>query len=119
MPQYNAVLVEALLKVPELLPAVLLAWKTRGMGVRVLRLISKEIGRAAMQAVRCCSLQIGQGAQPNPRQSLHALSAATNLEELNVSLQFTYGGWKMLEGNLHHTLGKTHIWHRSQSWQYH
>lgn len=88
--------------VPQLLPAVLSYWeqwplqwssascKYIKVGIRVLRLVNKETYRAALRAVHSCSLQVGQGAKPDPHQVVQVLQHAS-LEEMRMTVLLNAG----------------------------
>lgn len=86
--------------VPELLSSCLSSWKSTGVGMRQLRLVSKDIGCAALQAVKSCSLQVGEGADPNPRQLAHLMRFAS-LKEVNLSVLVTSGELAVGDRALH------------------
>lgn len=76
--------------VPELLSSCLSSWKSIGVGMRELRLVSKDIGCAALQAVQSCSLQVGEGADPDPCQFAHLMRFAS-LKEVHLNVLITSG----------------------------
>lgn len=86
---------DMLRKVPDLLPSILSTWpKTAGSdgdGIRVLRLVSKEVGRAALQAVHSCSFQVGDEAKHDPTQLAKMLSIATSLQKVEVIVTIASG----------------------------
>lgn len=63
-------------KVPDLLTYSLNAWISRTAGIRAMRLVSKDLASLVPTAVRSCSVQIGEGAVPNPLQVTGLLNHA-------------------------------------------
>ncbi|MEW5302724.1 MAG: hypothetical protein WDW38_004165 [Sanguina aurantia] len=53
--------------------------------IRALRLVSKDVGGCALQEVKQCSVQLGVGASPEPRQILHVLRCS-RLESIRVTI---------------------------------
>lgn len=82
---------QALLKthcaVPELSDTCLSCWGSRGAGIRQLRLVSLGTG---MQAVQKCTLQLGDGANPEPHQ-LAWLLKSPQLKKLKISVLIISG----------------------------
>lgn len=76
--------------VPQLLPACLSSWEPGGKGLGVLRLVNKEISRAAVRAVRSCALQVGEGAWPDMDHVVRVLSLA-KLEDLKLAFLTSSG----------------------------
>lgn len=77
--------------VPDLLPRYLLqVWPTTGMSIRQLRLVSKEVGRIALTAVRKCSVDINFLDFPTPEQAV-SLFGNARLDSLEVNAIFTVG----------------------------
>lgn len=62
-------------KVPQLLESFVNAWPSRGAGIRVLRLVNKELSTMAMTAVQSCAVQIGKDACSNLEQVTRLMSA--------------------------------------------
>lgn len=77
-------------KVPELLQSCLTSWVSRGFGIRQLRLVSKDVGSGALQAVQSCSLQVGDEAQPDPHQLVQLMSFA-HLKEVKIKVLIISG----------------------------
>lgn len=78
--------------VPDLLDNHVLAlWRTRGTGIRVLRLVCKEMGSVAMQGVTSCSLELGMGAMPASTQKFAVLLSRGHLKRLSCTV-ITYPG---------------------------
>lgn len=90
MPACGSDLAHTLGEVPELLLTCLTSWKSRGLGVRELRLVSKDIGSAALQAVQSCTLQVGEGVYPDPHQ-MAQLMRNTHLIEVNLTILVVTG----------------------------
>lgn len=90
MNQHAPDLLNTLGVVPDLLPSCLSSWKSNIIGIRELRLVSRDIGSAALQAVQSCSLQVGEGAHPNPQKFARMMSLAF-LKEVDLTVLITSG----------------------------
>lgn len=85
MSRASANLAHTLIEVPELLPRCLSSWESRGVGIRALRLVSKQTACTALQAVQSCSMQIGEGAYPDLAQ-LVLLTVLARLKDLRITV---------------------------------
>lgn len=70
-------------KVPHMLESCLCASLSRGADIRTLRLVSKDLARIALRAVRKCLVQLGEGACPDPQQ-LTQLMGTTILRSMDL-----------------------------------
>lgn len=75
---------DVLAAVPDLLQVHLLnAWPTVGAGIRVMRLVSKELAHMAPAAITSCTMLVGEWAHPSPEQVVKLMKKAC-LRELEV-----------------------------------
>lgn len=84
-------LLDMFYKVPEVLNHCICAWRTRGDGIRVLRLVCKDMVKPASSAIRWSSFQVGEGAWPSPQQLTHLLRY-TLLTSVDVTILIWTGG---------------------------
>lgn len=79
-------LVDVLSMVPDLLPCHLLnLWPSRNAGIRVLRLVSKEVGSIALRSVKSCAFTLGQWQKPDPKKVV-SLIAGAQLDSLQLRI---------------------------------
>lgn len=84
-------LLHTICKVPELLSSILALWESPRDGIHVLRLVSKGTGVAALRAVRHCTLQLGEGAKPDPQHMVALIGGTSHLESLRLTILLTSG----------------------------
>lgn len=63
-------------EVPQLLETSVCAGHSRAASIRSLRLVSKDMSGMALRAVQSCSVQLGGGASPDPRQVVRLMGHA-------------------------------------------
>lgn len=90
MTRYTPDLARTLIEVPELRPTCLSSWESRGVGIRELRLVSKQIASTALQAVQSFSMQIGDWAYPDVAK-LVLLTSLARLKDLTVTVLIQSG----------------------------
>lgn len=76
--------------VPHLLASCLSHWEGQVHGIKVLRLVCKETGRAAVAALSQCSIQLGENACLKPGQVVRLMRSA-KLECLVVTITTSSG----------------------------
>lgn len=86
--------------VPQLLESCLEYDSAQHAEIRLLRLVSKDVGCAALTAVTRCALQLGERAPLQPQTVVRLLSSA-QLESLSVTLIVTSGAAAYVSSNLH------------------
>lgn len=69
--------------VPALLQACVCIWIPQGAAIRALRLVSKDLARTALSAVKSCASQIGEGALPGSSDIARLFSTA-KLQSMDV-----------------------------------
>lgn len=87
---------DLLVKVPDLLPEHLLqAWQTRGEGISVLRMVSKDMCRIAQQAIQSCAVDLSFWDHPFPDQVVSLLGDSC-LRKLVITIHITDGRFLLL-----------------------
>lgn len=78
-------------KVPDLLlEHLLIVWPTRGAGIRVLRLVSKEVGRISQQAIRSSAVDLRVWDHTGPQRVVKLVGDAC-LHELKITVHISEG----------------------------
>lgn len=84
-------LLDLLFEVPDLLLQHLLnVWPTRGRGIRVLRLVSKEVGSIAQQAIQSCTVDL-KSWDDSSSQTVVRLLGDARLKLLDITFHITEG----------------------------
>lgn len=95
MPDRGPSLSDVLVQVPVLLPLLLTEcsanFGARDEMMRDLRLVSKDTSITVMREVTQCSVQLGEGAFPNPAQVIR-LMQYSKLQSLHITINTTSGG---------------------------
>lgn len=90
MPVASPTLGDMLATVPHLLTSCIPQTEGQLQTIRVLRLVCKDVGQAAVNAATTCSVQLGQQACLDTEQLIQLMSA-TKLESLIVTVIMTSG----------------------------
>lgn len=80
---------DMLVKVPAILQKLL---QRRSDTIKMLRLVSKEVGRLAMTAVTQCEVHLDQNNQPSSPLRLARLIAGARLQKMTVTIRLVSGG---------------------------
>lgn len=83
MPGSGGTLLDAFRNVRLLLETCASAWGPPGTGIRVLRLVNKDLSVLAIKAAHTCTLELGEGALPKPHKVARLMSDA-ELQEVDV-----------------------------------
>lgn len=88
-------LVDVMRAVPPLLDACIWSWQPHwGAGIRILRLVCKDMPSVALGAIQSFSTQVGNGAFPNPQQMAQILRHSLPLQlDLTVIVKPSEGEW--------------------------
>lgn len=81
--------------VPPLLDACIWSWQPHwGVGIRILRLVCKDMPSVALGAIQSFSAQVGNGAIPNPYQMAKIMRHSLPLQlDLTVIVKASKGEW--------------------------
>lgn len=89
-------LAEVLSMVPDLVPLhILNLWSSRGKGIRVLRLVSKEVGSIALRSVTSCAVTLGEWTESD-HEELGFLIRGAHLNSLQLNME-TFPGKPMVK----------------------
>lgn len=84
---------DLLCAIPDLLSAHLLSeWPTPGAGIRVLRLVSKEVGQIAWEAIQSCAVDLRSWDCPTQRKRVVRLLGQACLQKLKINVHADEGG---------------------------